>query len=168
MSQKYIKLTIILLVIFATGTLIGLAFAKSQNITTPTNTITSTSSSMTSSLGMVKSVPTPDKDSNGEFISALVEFKVKVEKDKYSITYPQGKFTSDELKTEIQKILAKTDMSETNRFSLLGGVILNESFFSDTKSECGFTSPSSSWCFKLANNPDTKIVSLTIQKGKFI
>lgn len=125
------------------------------------------SSSSNNEVKLTKSIETPEKNSSGEFISQLAEFKVKTETDKYTITYPRGKFKSEELGLEVRKVLDKTNMSDTNKFSIVGGVGLNEGFYSDTTSECGLTDPSSAWCFRLSNDKDNKLVNLTIQKGKF-
>lgn len=114
-----------------------------------------------------KKIDTPEKNQNNEFISTLAEFKVKSKTDKYTITYPRNKFKSEELSAEIKKVLAKTDMNDANKTSIMAGAILNESFYSDTTSECGLTEPSSSWCFRLSNDKDKSLVTIVVQKGKF-
>lgn len=114
-----------------------------------------------------KKVQTPEKTDSGDFVSVLVDFKVKTEKDKYTITYPRGKFKTDEIKNEINKVLKFTDMSGANILSITGGAIFNESVYVDTTSECGLTNPSSAWCFRLTNDKEVKTVKIVIQKGKF-
>ena len=118
-------------------------------------------------VALSKKIETPEKAPSGEFVSALVEFKVKTEKDKYTITYPRGKFKTEELSKEVKKVIDKTDMGDANKLSLVAGLSMNESFYMDTNSECGFDEPSSAWCMRISNNKELKTVESIIQKGKF-
>lgn len=125
------------------------------------------SSSESVNTTLTKEVETPQKNNDSsEFVTELAEFKVAAEEDRYTITFPRSKFSSEELGAEFKKILDNTDMSDANKTSVLGLVIFNESIKSPTDSECGFTEPSSSWCFRLSNEDDNE-VKVVLQKGEF-
>jgi hypothetical protein len=153
MSQKNILITSFIIVAIAFT-----VFVYTSNQTAPTPK---------TEVAMSKKIETPVKNDQGEYVSTLVEFKVKSEKDKYTITYPRGKFDSKDLGKEIGNVLKNTDMVDANKLSIAGGAGLNEAFYSDTNSECGFTDPSSAWCFRLTNDKVAKTVEIIIQKGKF-
>ena len=153
-NQPNMSKKIILIVVIVVIALIGVAIYNSQPKLGEQTTLS-------------KKVETPEKAPSGEFVSALIEFKVKTEKDKYTITYPRGKFKAEELGKEIAAVLKQTDMSDSNRLSIAGGAGLNEAFYSDTTSDCGFNEPSSAWCFRLTNDKESKMVKIVVQKGKF-
>jgi hypothetical protein len=153
MSQKNILIISIIIVAVAFTSFV--IFSNQKETIPQTQTVLS------------KKIETPEKAPSGEFVSTLVEFKVKTEKDKYTITYPRGKFKSEELGKEIGTVLRNTDMGDSNIISLVGGAGMNESFYMDTSSECGFDNPSSAWCMRITNDKAAKTVEIIVQKGKF-
>ncbi len=85
----------------------------------------------------------------------------------YKITYVRGGNISNVI-TEITNVLAKTNMNDDNKVSLLATLKTNEGLYIDTKSECGFNNPSSQWCMRITNLKNTQIVQVDIQKEKFV
>lgn len=130
-------------------------------------TRTADTSQASTEVRLTQEIETPElNEETGEYVSELAELKVERTPDKYVITYPRNRFDSEELGYEIGRILRDTNLNEGNMISLASALAINESISMETESECGFTDPGSSWCFRLTNLESGE-VELILKKGYF-
>ena len=89
------------------------------------------------------------------------------QQDRHTLTYDRHTVSETILSSEISRLLRHTNMSLDNQASVVGAALLNETVTLPTETPCGFSQPSSEWCFRLVNLPDNR-VELAIQPDPFV